>query len=204
MDVSKEVVIFSEPQWLLAARSLDTDGLQKERAWETLHQHYYKPLWSAVNHILQDESLTEDVVQEAFVKAFRSFDRFQGNSKVSTWLYRITINHCYDALRKRSRRQKWLGLFPLQDDEESQPHEAIDTQTGAHAAEHRDRHAIIQKALEKLSPDQRAVVELRLIQGLSTEETAQILRIQKGTVLSRLFYSCQKLKKLLQENYEEL
>jgi RNA polymerase sigma-70 factor, ECF subfamily len=204
MDVQKEDTSFPDEQWLSAARSTGTSAQQREQAWETLHRYYYKPLWSAVNQMLQDEMLTEDVVQEAFIKAYRSFDRFKGDSKVSTWLYRIALNQCYDTLRKRSRRQKWLGLFPLQDDEESQPHEAIDERTGDLNLQDKDRKMQIKEALDKLTPEQRAVVELRLIQGFSTEETASMLKVQKGTVLSRLFYSCQKLKKHLNKSYEEL
>lgn len=195
---------FCEDKWLLAARLKDPDSPLREQAWEALHFHYYKPLWSVVNKILQDEALTEDVVQEAFVKAYRSFDRFHGDSKVSTWLYRIAINQSYDTLRKKSRRQKWLGLFPLQEDEESQPHEAIEERTGATIAEQKDRLELIRTVLAKLSPEHRAVVELRLIQGYSTEETAHMLSVQPGTVLSRLYYSSQKLRKLLKESYEEL
>jgi RNA polymerase sigma-70 factor, ECF subfamily len=204
MDVQKEDTDFPDRQWLLAVRSAEVSTSQREQAWETLHRHYYKPLWSAVNQMLQDEMLTEDVVQEAFIKAYRSLDRFKGDSKVGTWLYRIAMNQCYDTLRKRSRRQKWLGLFPLQDDEESQSHEAIDGHSGDIALQSKDQQIEIQEALEKLSPDQRVVVELRLIQGFSTEETAAILKVQKGTVLSRLFYGCQKLKKLLNHTYEQL
>jgi RNA polymerase sigma-70 factor (ECF subfamily) len=204
MDVQKEAAGFPDEQWLISVRSADPSGSQKEKAWEMLHHHYYKPLWSAVNQMLQDEMLTEDVVQEAFIKAYRSFDRFKGDSKVSTWLYRIAMNQAYDTLRKRSRRQKWLGLFPLQEDEESQPHEAVDERTGAVELQNKDRKTEIQDALAKLPPDQRAVVELRLVQGFSTEETAKILKVQKGTVLSRLFYGCQKLKKQLNHTYEEL
>jgi RNA polymerase sigma-70 factor, ECF subfamily len=204
MDVQKETVIFSDEQWLTSARGADASSPQREEAWATLHHHFYQPLWSAVNQMLQDEALTEDVVQEAFIKAYRSFDRFKGESKVSTWLYRIALNQAYDTLRKRSRRQKWLGLFPLQTDEETQPHEAIDDRTSAMEVQNQDRKVLLEEALQKLTPDHRIVVELRLIQGLSTEETARILKVQKGTVLSRLFYSCQKLKKHLNSSYEEL
>ncbi|NJK92319.1 MAG: sigma-70 family RNA polymerase sigma factor [Blastochloris sp.] len=204
MDVQAPDDDFSDEQWLKALRESGLSSADMERAWEVLHRHYYRTLWSAVNQMLQDEALTEDVVQEAFVKAYRSFERFKGESKVGTWLYRIAMNQAYDALRKRNRRQKWLGLFPLQEDEESQPHEAVDEHTAVVEAEGRDRQELIREALEKLSPEHRAVVELRLVQGFSTEETARILKLQKGTVLSRLFYSCQKLKKHLKQSHEEL
>lgn len=169
-----------------------------------LHQQYYRGLWSAVYPVVRDNALAEDVVQEAFLKAYKKISRFKGDSKFGTWIYRIAMNQAYDVMRKQQRRQKRLGLFPLQQDEEQEPLEAVDEFTGADAAHAGDLRKAILAALDQLNPEQRSVVELRLIQGFSTEETAKILKCKKGTVLSRLYYSCQKLKELLGDRYEEL
>jgi RNA polymerase sigma-70 factor (ECF subfamily) len=188
----------AEARWVALARQGDSAG------WAALHRLYYRGLWGAVNQIVLDEKLAEDVVQEAFIKAYRKIRRFRGDARFSTWIYRIAINQAYDTLRKRSRREKWLGLFPLSQDEEESPKEYIVEETSATAAFRGDQQEAISRALQTLSPEHRAVVELRLIQGFSTEETARILKVKKGTVLSRLFYSCQKMKKLLKKTYEEL
>jgi len=188
----------AEANWVALAMAGDQEG------WAQLHKLYYQGLWNAVNQILQDEKLSEDVVQEAFLKAFRQIQRFRGDSRFSTWIYRIAINQAYDTLRKRNRRSKWLGLFPIQENEEENPIEMVVSETSATAAERSDQREMLLRALDSLPADHRAVVELRLVQGFSTEETARILKVKKGTVLSRLFYSCQKLKKLLKETYEEL
>lgn len=169
-----------------------------------LHQQYYKVLWAAAYQVVHDEAMAEDVVQEAFLKAFKKFKSFKGDSKFSTWMYRITMNQAYDTIRKTLRRQKRLGLFPIENEEDEVTVEALDEKTGADAAQEGDLHDAIRGALGSLNPEQRAVVELRLIQGFSTEETAKILKCKKGTVLSRLYYSCQKLKELLGDRYEEL
>ncbi|NJL19455.1 MAG: sigma-70 family RNA polymerase sigma factor [Bdellovibrionaceae bacterium] len=176
----------------------------RAEGWEILHARHYNGLWSAVYPIVRDEHLAEDVIQEAFIKAYRQIHHFKGHSKFSTWLYRIAVNQAYDTLRKLSRRNKWLGLFPLQDEDDGPAHEAIDPHTGADDAQRADLRQIIGDALDSLNPEQRSVVELRLIQGFSTEETAKILGCKKGTVLSRLFYSCQKLKKRMGEHYGKL
>ncbi|MFH1067495.1 MAG: sigma-70 family RNA polymerase sigma factor [bacterium] len=184
--------------WVKKARAGEADG------WAELHRRYYVKLWSAANRIVEDESLAEDVVQESFVKAFKEMSRFRGQSKFSTWLYRITVNRSLDAARKKSRRQKWLGLFPLEDEKEDSPvREAVAPEPSLSAAELGDYRKALAKALKTLGAEQRAVVELRLIQGLSTEETAAVLRCKNGTVLSRLFYSCRKLQSLLRKTYEE-
>lgn len=188
----------AEANWVALAVAGNQEG------WAQLHKLYYQGLWNAVNQILQDEKLSEDVVQEAFLKAFRQIQRFRGESRFSTWIYRIAINQAYDTLRKRNRRGKWLGLFPIQESDDEDPKEMVVTETSATAAERSDQREMLLRAMESLPADHRAVVELRLVQGFSTEETARILKVKKGTVLSRLFYSCQKLKKLLKETYEEL
>jgi len=198
MSVEKEVTTFKENEALKLVREGRAEG------WEMLHQQYYRGLWAAVYQVVRDAELAEDVVQEAFLKAYTKFKRFKGDSKFSTWMYRIAMNQAYDTVRKSHRRQKRLGLFPLQTDEETDPVEAVDSRTGADAAHSGDLRKAIISALETLNPEQRAVVELRLIQGFSTEETARILKCKKGTVLSRLYYACQKLKEQLGDRYEEL
>jgi len=189
----------SEEQWI------DEAIRGSEEGWRELHRLHYKGLWSAVNQVLHDEALSDDVVQEAFIKAYRQIRKFRRDSKFSTWIYRIALNQAYDTLRKISRRGKWLGLFPLQTGEEEDAPEwqAVDENDASKEAALGDDRAALARALDSLGPDHRAVVELRLIQGFSTEETARILKCKKGTALSRLYYSCQKLKKILEETYKE-
>jgi|GEM_PF-218662 len=198
MSVQKSESTFDETEALKLVRAGRSEG------WEMLHQQYYKALWATAYQVVHDDAMAEDVVQEAFLKAFKKFKSFKGNSKFSTWMYRITMNQAYDTIRKTQRRTKRLGLFPIQNDEEDTLIEAVDERTGADAAQEGDLHDAIRGALDSLNPEQRGVVELRLIQGFSTEETAKILKCKKGTVLSRLYYSCQKLKEVLGDRYEEL
>jgi RNA polymerase sigma-70 factor (ECF subfamily) len=186
-----------EREWVAMARRGEAAG------WEQLHRNYYAGMKSLALRVVQDDALAEDVVQEAFIKAFRTLEKFRGESKFSTWLYRVALNQAYDTARKRQRRQKWLGLFPVTNEDEP-VYEAVDETDASRLAQHRDLGAALKRALGKLNEEQRAVVELRLIQGFSTDETARILKCKRGTVLSRLYYSCQKLKTLLEKEHEEL
>jgi RNA polymerase sigma-70 factor (ECF subfamily) len=201
MDVEPQNPEPPESHWIDLARAGYDEG------WRELHRRYYSGLWHAAHQVLRDEALAEDVVQEAFIKAHRQIRRFRGDAKFSTWIYRITQNQALDTLRKQQRRGKWLGLFPLGGDDAEDGVPAIDAvdqgRTAAQDAALGDDRTALARALDTLSPDHRAVVELRLIQGFSTEETARILKLKKGTVLSRLFYSCQKLKKHLEPTYHE-
>lgn len=204
MDVEPSNSEPPESHWIQLARAGRDEG------WRELHRRYYAGLWHTAFQMLRDEALAEDVVQEAFIKAHRQIRRFRGDAKFSTWIYRITQNTARDVLRKQQRRGKWFGLFPLVIPNVNEDPEALEIDVpdpGRTASEHAalgDDRAALAKALATLSPDHRVVVELRLIQGFSTEETARILKLKKGTVLSRLFYSCQKLKKHLKPTYNEL
>lgn len=194
----REEEVPGEAEWLEQARA------GKLHAWGELHRLYYQRLWTTVNQICSDPALAEDIVQEAFIKAYRQLSRFRGESKFGTWIHRIAVNLTFDALRKRNRRSKWLGFFPFfQEGDEEYAGEPVPIDPSSDAVERSaDREAIAQ-AFEKLSPDHRAVVHLRLIEGYSTEETAKILSVKKGTVLSRLFYATKQLKELLKDSYEE-
>ncbi|MGF1677829.1 MAG: RNA polymerase sigma factor [Candidatus Methylacidiphilales bacterium] len=200
MSVQTDNTTFDEAEALKLAQESRAEG------WEMLHRQYYRGLWAAAHHVVRDETLAEDVVQSAFLKAFKQIRSFKGDSKFSTWIYRITLNQALDLVRQRQRRNKVLGLFPLSsgDDDEAPEVEAVDPRTGADRLQEKDLGAAIRSAMASLTREQRVVVELRLIQGFSTEETARMLGCKKGTVLSRLYYACQNLKEKLGNQYEEL
>jgi RNA polymerase sigma-70 factor (ECF subfamily) len=181
------------PDLLRRLRSSD------EAAWGDLHREHYPRLWSSVQRILNNPTVTDDVVQEAFIKAHRDIHRFQGQSQLGTWLYRIAINQALDTMRKKQRTDRWLSfLSPMADDENStiMPEGNVPPQasTGLENAELRET---IFEAMTELSGEHRAVIQLRLIDEMSLEETAQLLRCKAGTVNSRLHYACEHLRRKL-------
>jgi RNA polymerase sigma-70 factor (ECF subfamily) len=171
----------------------------EEAAWGELHRAHYPRLWSSVQRILNNPTLTDDVVQEAFIKAHRDINRFEGHSQLGTWLYRIAVNQALDTVRKKQRTDRWLSfLSPLSDDE-TQPampegHVAPMVSAGL---ENRELREIIFEAMGDLSVEHRAVVQLRLVDEMSLEETARLLRCKPGTVNSRLHYACEHLRRKL-------
>ena len=181
-----------------------SDNLQRlrsgdEAAWGELHRAHYPRLWSSVQRILNNPTLADDVVQEAFIKAHRDIKRFEGQSQLGTWLYRIAINQALDTVRKKQRTGRWLSfLSPLADDE-NQPampegHVAPMVSAGLENMELRET---IFEAMGELSVEHRAVVQLRLVDEMSLEETARLLRCRPGTVNSRLHYACEHLRRKL-------
>jgi RNA polymerase sigma-70 factor (ECF subfamily) len=131
----------------------------------------------------------EDVGQETFIRFYKNLSKFRGESSLVTYLTRIAINLSLNELKRRKRRAL---LFYQKSPEEI--YELPDTKANAQKSEDKE---IVQRAIGNLESKFRAVVVLRLIDGYSTQETAQILHVPVGTVLSRLSRAQKKLKELL-------
>ena len=193
MPARKNSKVDTSPDHLQRLRS------GEESAWGELHRTHYPRLWSSVQRILNNPAMADDVVQETFIKAHREIQRFAGQSQLGTWLYRIAINQALDTMRRKQRTDRWLSfLSPLADDENvsMMPEGKVEpvVSTGLENAELRNT---ILQAMDELSPEHRAVIQLRLIDEMSLEETAQLLRCKPGTVNSRLHYACEHLRRKL-------
>ena len=186
-------MVEASPDYLQRLRS------GEEAAWGELHRTHYPRLWSSVQRILNNPTLADDVIQEAFIKAYRDIRRFEGHAQLGTWLYRIAINQALDAIRKKQRTDRWLSfLSPLADDD-NQPAmpEGRVAPTVSAGLENTELRETIFEAMGELSAEHRAVVQLRLVDEMSLEETAQLLRCSPGTVNSRLHYACEHLRRKL-------
>ena len=140
----------------------------------------------------------EEVVQEAFLNAWRGLDFFKGDSTFATWVYRLTSNAAIDHLRRARRAGEPLSLSG---DEEDAATELPDPDPGPQEElERTERAAALRRALDTLSPPHRQVLEMRALDGLSYEEIAQLLDLTPGTVKSRLARARLALKKLLAED----
>ncbi len=171
-----------------------------------LHQH---KVFATLYNATRNEQDAWDLAQETFLKAWRNIGRFQGQSSFSTWLYRISTNVSIDWLRRRANRASQTGV-ELDDSVTPRqiapgavtaPREAPSPQSGVEGAEIGER---IEEALSRLSPEHRAVITLRELDGLSYEEIADACGCSVGTVMSRLFYARKKLQTTLRDLYETL
>src|SRR3989338_4266482 len=137
--------------------------------------------------VLGNMDEAKDVSQEAFVQAYRALPRFRAEASFATWLYRIIVNECHDALRARARARRWLW-FPRADaepaDESVNFLELVPSgePSAAETAHARDVAQALRRAIGRLSTRQRAVVPLRYLQGLSVEEVAGAVGCATGTV----------------------
>jgi RNA polymerase sigma-70 factor, ECF subfamily len=177
----------------------------EEAAWGELHRDHYPRLWSSVQRILNNPTLADDVVQEAFIKAHREIRRFAGQSQIGTWLYRIAINQALDAVRKKQRTDRWLSFLSPVAEKENQPvmPEGEVAPAASLGMEHAELRETIFAAMTELSAEHRAVIQLRLVDEMSMEETARLLRCKPGTVNSRLHYACEHLRRKLAKMKKE-
>jgi RNA polymerase sigma-70 factor (ECF subfamily) len=147
-------------------------------------------LYNVVLRMVGNAEDALDIVQEAFLKAYRSLSRFKGQSGIYTWLYRIAVNTALSFRRsapvQMSRASVSLDENPHGEDSDSKREVPDSTYNGSAGAERGEAKEHITRAILELEPELRTVVVLRDLEDLSYEEIAQILEVPKGTVKSRL------------------
>ena len=153
-------------------------------AWESLLQVHTRKIYNLCYRFTGRPAEAEDLTQEVFIKIFQtlqSFDEAQGT--FTTWLNRVARNHLVDHYR-RTRKERLTSSL---DDEENPLQETPSSGAGPSAElESRERRELLQRALEKLSPDLREAVILRDLNDLDYDEIAQVLSVPQGTVKSRI------------------
>lgn len=170
-----------------------------EEAFRGLVERYEGGVASVVIRMLGNTPEAEDVGQETFIRFYRSLRRFRGQAAVGTYLTRIAINLSLNEIKKRRRRSIFVPFTPAGKENDGPDPEFEDPRASAEYDDTVDR---IQEALNKLKPEFRSVIVLRLMEGYSTKETAEILGLPVGTVLSRLRRSQEKLKRILMSHRE--
>jgi RNA polymerase sigma-70 factor (ECF subfamily) len=177
-------------------------GRGAEDAYEILIQRYQQPVYSLVCRLTNDPSDAPDIVQEVFLKVFRSIGAFRGNSSLKTWIYRIAVNEAYNHRRWFSRHQRQEVALAA---DEGPNHAETMTDPGRspfeQAADHETR-VLVEKALEKLNPNFRAAVVLRDIEDLNYDDIATVLNVSLGTVKSRIMRGREALRKTLESQLE--
>ncbi len=183
------------------ATLVDAARVGSEDAFRELVERHKDRVASVVIRMLGNTADAEDVGQETFIRFYRGLRGFRGQATVGTYLTRIAVNLAISELRKRSRRSI---IVPLAVPGRERDEPEADYADPRASAEYDDTADRIQKALQELKPEFRSVIVLRLMEGYSTKETAEILGIPVGTVLSRLRRSQEKLKRLLLYSNREL
>ena len=168
-------------------------------AFRTLFERYHRRAYALAFGVLRHQDDALDVVQDAFIKAHKYLDKFEGNSSFYTWLYRIVMNLAIDHLRKH-RRVRPVELDEQKLDEGSADDGLLPQLLGGNpgrALMDKEIRQRIDQALGELSDNHRAVLIMRELEGLSYEEMAQTMGCSKGTIMSRLFHARKNMQKRL-------
>lgn len=172
-----------------------------KKALAELVKKYEQTIYNFSFKICRNKNYAEQIMQETFYSMVKSLHQFDHNSKLSTWLYRIVANHCLMMARKiRSR-----SFVSLNDDENlfEEKYTADWSSIPYKETENQELKNILDKAIQNLSPDYRVVFLLRDVEGLSTEETAQVTDLSIPAVKSRLHRARAFLRKEINEAFNK-
>ncbi len=184
--------MFDESSYVAKARQGDL------QAFNELVSHYERKIFRLAKHITQNDEDAEDVLQEAFLKAFEHLGNFHGQSKFYTWLVRIAVNESLMKLRKRKGDRTVPLDEPLDTGEDTVVREiAVWDEDPEQKYSREELGAILDEAVQSLRPAFRTVFVLRDIEELSTEETADALGISVPAVKSRLLRARLQLREKL-------
>ena len=159
-------------------------------AFQELVARYHQKVYMVILGLLRNREDALEIAQETFFRAYRKIDSFQGASSFYTWIYRIAVNLAIDAQRRQKRNP--LDFRESMDELlESQDEVAKDPFSDVHDKELRQN---LISAINDLTPEHKAVIVLRTIEGLSYKDIGEILGCSEGTVMSRLHYARKKLQ----------
>ena len=193
----------NEPDDLqLVARSQAGDTA----AFNELVTRYRSRAFSMIYQMTRNEQDAWDLAQDGFVKAWKSIGRFRGQSSFYTWLYRILMNVTIDSMRRKHIQSgiefdDQIGLRQIEPGAATAPRAELQP---AEKISDQEIRARIDEAIAKLSPEHRAAIVMREIDGLEYTEIAAAMECSLGTVMSRLFYARKKLQSLLKDVYENI
>ncbi len=174
------------------------------QAFEKLVKQYDRQVFRIAQHITQNREDAEDVVQDAFLKAYQKLDQFQGNSKFYTWLVRIAVNESLMRLRKRRTGRMVSIDDDVETEEGSIPRDIADWGPDPEQQYGQSELAdILRKTIQGLPPGFRTVFALRDVEGLSTEETADALGLSIPAVKSRLLRARLQLRERLNRYFQK-
>ena len=169
------------------------------KAYEEIIGLYEKKVFSTIYYMVKNDNEVEDIAQEVFIKIYRNLSNFKEESSLYTWIYRITVNVCIDELKKR-KKVVYLDEKIDTKDGEVELQLPDDSKSPTDIAEDNDLKDRLEKCIRKLPESQRMMIILRDIKGFTYMEIAEIMKMNLGTVKSKINRARASLKELLEED----
>ena len=178
---------------------------QKDRtAFKNVVDTWQNMVYNTAIGILQNAEDAEDVMQETFIQVFESVSSFKGESKFSTWIYRITVSKAMDHIRRKKRKKRFAFIQSLYGKNDKPLIDPPDFFHPGVSMENKENAAVLFKAMEQLPPNQKTAFVLNKVEGLSYIEIGEVMEISDSAVDALLHRAKANLKKILKEYYEAL
>lgn len=175
-----------------------------ENAFKLLVNTYKKMVYNTVLGFVQNMHDAEDVTQDVFIKVFEGIGKFKQQSKLSTWIYRISITQALDFVRYKNRKKRMGFLTGLFGADNTPLHEPADFVHPGVLAENKEQSAILFNAINKLPENQKTAFILQKVQDMKQQQIAEVMNLKEGAVESLLMRAKANLKKLLITYYSSL
>lgn len=172
--------------------------LKNNEAFKTVVDTWQDMVYNTVLSIVQNAEDAEDVSQEVFIQVYESVKNFKGDSKFSTWIYRIAVSKSLDHLRKKKRKKRFAFIQSLFGKDEELIHDPPDFFHPGVALENKENAAVLFKAITALSQNQNIAFILNKVEGLTYQQISEVMKISEAAVDSLLH----RAKKNLRENLE--
>ncbi|MEM9680542.1 MAG: sigma-70 family RNA polymerase sigma factor [Bacteroidota bacterium] len=166
------------------------------KAFAILVDRYKDLVFTVAFRMLKHREEAEEVSQDTFIKIYRSLQKFKGDSKFSTWVYKVAYNSCLDRIKKNKRTQQTVTI------DEFTEHKVKTIDNALHHLETQERQEAIRQCIELLPPDDNVLLTLFYFEELSLEEISKITGISANTVKVKLFRSRKKLLTILKQRIE--
>lgn len=174
-----------------------------EAAFKTIVEQWQDMVYNTILGIAQNETEAEDLAQDVFIKVFEKIGTFKGDSKLSTWLYRIATTTALDHLRSKKRKKRFGFLQSLSGNSNEEKEQIPDFHHPGVSMDNKERAAVLFKAIEELPENQKAAYTLHKLEGLSYRDVSEVLNTSVSAVESLMSRANQNLRKQLEEYYNK-
>ena len=174
-----------------------------ETAFKTIVEQWQNMVYNTILGIVQNETEAEDLAQDVFIKVFEKIGTFKGDSKFSTWLYRIATTTALDHLRSKKRKKRFGFLQSLSGTSGEEKEQIPDFNHPGVSLDNKERAAVLFKAIEELPENQKTAYTLHKLEGLSYREVSEVLNTTVSAVESLMSRANQNLRKQLEDYYNK-
>jgi RNA polymerase sigma-70 factor (ECF subfamily) len=174
-----------------------------ETAFKAIVEQWQDMVYNTILGIVQNETEAEDLAQDVFIKVFEKIGTFKGDSKFSTWLYRIATTTALDHLRSKKRKKRFGFLQSLTGSGGDEKEQIPDFNHPGVSLDNKERAAVLFKAIEALPENQKSAYMLHKLEGLSYRDVSEVLNTTVSAVESLMSRANQNLRKQLEEYYNK-